>query len=286
MKDLFAAALAALLTLVAASAANAQATRTWVSGSLFADDANAASNCSRSAPCRSFATALSVTATGGEITCLDPGSNQFGDAGGGVTITGSVTIDCETVTTAVTSASIVITAGTVTLRGIDLLGKSAATHGVRVTGAANVKIQNSKITGYTTAGVSFESSGTLVITDSKIQGNAAGVLVDGTTGANTTIVRNSVVSANTGNGITVQTSGAAPQATIDRTTIASNGGAGLAVSGSGATVRLGGSTITGNATGVSVPSGTLYSFKDNQIAGNTSNGTPITAVPGSGGPLQ
>jgi hypothetical protein len=38
---------------------------------------------------------------------------------------------------------------------------------------------------------------------------------------------------------------------------------------------------------VSVTSGgTLYSFKQNQIAANTTDGTPITAFPGPGGPLQ
>src|SRR6188508_223353 len=61
-----------------------QATRTWVSG--VGDDANP---CSRTAPCKTFAGAISKTATGGEINVLDPGGF------GGVTITKSITIDCE-----------------------------------------------------------------------------------------------------------------------------------------------------------------------------------------------
>jgi hypothetical protein len=48
--------------------AHAQATRTWVSG--VGDDANP---CSRTAPCKAFARAISRTAAGGEINCLDPG---------------------------------------------------------------------------------------------------------------------------------------------------------------------------------------------------------------------
>ena len=44
------------------SAAQAQATRTWVSG--VGDDANP---CSRTAPCKTFAGAISKTAAGGEI---------------------------------------------------------------------------------------------------------------------------------------------------------------------------------------------------------------------------
>src|SRR5438132_4983577 len=58
----------AIFTSAFASMAQAQATRTWVSG--VGDDVNP---CSRTAPCKTFAGAISKTATGGEIDCLDPG---------------------------------------------------------------------------------------------------------------------------------------------------------------------------------------------------------------------
>ena len=67
-----------------ASAANAQATRTWVSG--VGDDANP---CSRTAPCKTFAGAISKTAAGGQIDCLDPAGY------GALTITKSIIIDCH-----------------------------------------------------------------------------------------------------------------------------------------------------------------------------------------------
>ena len=69
-----------------ASPAQAQATRTWVSG--VGDDANP---CSRTAPCKTFAGAISKTAAAGEINCIDPGGF------GAVTITKSITIDCSEV---------------------------------------------------------------------------------------------------------------------------------------------------------------------------------------------
>src|SRR5688572_32386552 len=72
------------LPFLASLPAHAQATRTWVSG--VGDDANP---CSRTAPCKTFAGAISKTAAGGEINCLDPGGF------GAVTITKSITIDCE-----------------------------------------------------------------------------------------------------------------------------------------------------------------------------------------------
>ncbi len=64
-----------------AAPAQAQATRTWVSG--VGDDVNP---CSRTAPCKTFAGAISKTATGGEINVLDHGGY------GAVTITKSISI--------------------------------------------------------------------------------------------------------------------------------------------------------------------------------------------------
>src|SRR6478735_5271875 len=63
------------------TSAFAQATRSWVSG--VGDDANP---CSRTAPCKAFAGAISKTAPAGEINVLDPGGF------GAVTITKSISI--------------------------------------------------------------------------------------------------------------------------------------------------------------------------------------------------
>src|SRR5260370_13215271 len=68
--------------IIGTSSANAQASRTWVSG--VGDDANP---CTRTAPCKTFAGAFSKTAPGSEIDALDPGG--FGS----VTITKPITID-------------------------------------------------------------------------------------------------------------------------------------------------------------------------------------------------
>ena len=100
----------------AATPASAQATRTWVSG--VGDDVNP---CSRTAPCKTFAGAISKTAAGGEINCLDPGGF------GAVTITKSITIDCTGTLGGVLASSttgvIVNGAGIiVTLRGLEING--------------------------------------------------------------------------------------------------------------------------------------------------------------------
>src|SRR5436853_1680028 len=75
--------------------AHAQATRTWVSG--VGDDVNP---CSRTAPCKTFAGAISKTAVNGEINCLDPGGF------GAVTITKSISIDCHEIFGSVLNAGV------------------------------------------------------------------------------------------------------------------------------------------------------------------------------------
>jgi hypothetical protein len=133
-----------LIALAMPSSASAQATRTWVSG--VGDDANP---CSRTAPCKTFAGAISKTAAGGEINCLDPGGF------GGVTITKSLTIKCAYteggVLVAQTNAIVINAAATdkVTLVGLDIngigVGAQTSLTGVKVLSAARVNIFNTEI---------------------------------------------------------------------------------------------------------------------------------------------
>src|SRR5689334_8438025 len=107
----------AIIVLVFASLASAQASRTWVSG--VGDDANP---CSRTAPCKTFPGAISKTAAGGEIDCLDPGGF------GALTITKAITIDCDGTFGSVLVAGtngIIVQAGpsdNVRIRGVSVQG--------------------------------------------------------------------------------------------------------------------------------------------------------------------
>src|SRR5437016_9359874 len=106
-----------VLTAGFATAAHAQATRTWVSG--VGDDANP---CSRTAPCKTFAGAISKTAAGGEINVLDPGGF------GAVTITKSISIEANGLIAGVlvsAGSGMVVNAAatdTVVIRGITFEG--------------------------------------------------------------------------------------------------------------------------------------------------------------------
>src|SRR5882757_1038983 len=127
--------LAALLCAV--SSAHAQATRTWVSG--VGDDANP---CSRTAPCKTFAGAISKTAPSGEINVLDPGGF------GAVTITKAITISSEGFEAGVlvsgTNAIIVNALSTdrIVLRGLDIEGLGTGLTGIKLLAGGTLQIEN------------------------------------------------------------------------------------------------------------------------------------------------
>jgi Right handed beta helix region len=306
-------AVAALGLMALAAPAHAQATRTWVSG--VGDDANP---CSRTAPCKTFAGAISKTAPSGEINVLDPGGF------GAVTITKAITISSESSEAGVLVSGtngIIVQAGPnddVILRGLDIEGLGTGINGVRFLSGHSLTIEKCLIHHFTSFGIDMEEGavgllfvdntrinsngnqgahtggGILVqpsasatsivtITNTQVDQNASGITFNGAGGNILATVANSTIASNgtagTGNGVTANTNATV---TLAQDLILTNSGSGVNATGAGATVRIGGSTIAGNSTGVS--GATLQSYKNNQIGGNTTDGTPITAF--SPGPLN
>jgi hypothetical protein len=206
--------LAALLVpMLMAAPAHAQATRTWVSG--VGDDANP---CSRTAPCKTFAGAISKTAAAGEINVLDPGGF------GAVTITKSITISADHVEAGVLVSGtngINVAAGatdTVVLEGLDIEGLGTGINGVSITSGAKVHIIRCKIHHFTGNGVNMTSStsgGHVFISDSYIFQNGGGVNVQGT--ANIGSLTNTQVISNTN--FAVQANGASNIVTLLTSTL-------------------------------------------------------------------
>src|SRR5215471_715791 len=127
----------------------AQASRTWVSG--VGDDANP---CSRTAPCKTFAGAISKTAPGGEIDALDPGGF------GALTITKAITIDGgggQVASVLVSGTNgIVVQAGAgdvVILRNLRINGISTGFSGVKFNSGKSLDIENCFIFGFTQQGI-------------------------------------------------------------------------------------------------------------------------------------
>lgn len=285
----------------------AQATRTWVSG--VGDDANP---CSRTAPCKTFAGAISKTATGGVIDVLDPGGF------GALTITKPITIEAVGTVAGVlvsgTYGMIINTTGngdSVVLRGLSFDGAGGTgLDGVNVIAAGsvavpgNVLIENSTITRFGGNGVNFQPSTAAHLTMRNVaisKVGAAGVFLNGATGtaatlsdvrltdngqgilarSGSTTVRDSVISGSTGIGVNAFVSGGASLSlSLDRTTISDCAGAGIRSVGAGTTVRMTQSTVTNNALGL-VSGGSannIVSYGTNQVFGNTTDGSATTTV--------
>jgi hypothetical protein len=181
--------------IVAPDIAQAQATRTWVSG--VGDDANP---CSRTAPCKTFAGAISKTAPAGEINTLDPGGF------GALTITKSVTIRSDHIEAGVLVSGtngIVVSAGaadTVVLEGLDFEGLGTGLDGVRIFAGARVYVIRCTIRHFAGNGINMMSSTTgaqLIVKDSFIGFNSGGVNVQGNGVGNIAAIFNTEISANT-----------------------------------------------------------------------------------------
>lgn len=297
----------AVLLLVVAGGAQAQATRTWVSG--VGDDANP---CSRTAPCKTFAGAISKTSANGIINVLDPASY------GTVTITKAITLEADGLTASLLASGtngIVVNAGSgdvVTLRGLKITGIGSGLNGIRFLAGAGLIIENSVIEGFTNHGIDFSnaSAATLTIRDTLIRGNGTstggaitiqptvagnpgnsvnatlervqlvsngyGLQVQGPASVN---VRHSVASTNVGNGFAVIGGGLAAQLMLDDVMATENGLAGVAAQGSGAVIRLSGSTLSGNGQGIQATvGGQVISFGNNRNKGNVSDGAPTSVA--------
>ena len=287
----------------ATAVSNAQATRTWVSG--VGDDVNP---CSRTAPCKTFAGAISKTATNGEINALDPGG--FGT----VNITKSITIDggptaLASILAAGTTGIIINSAtANVTIRNISINGAGTGTFGIRILAAKKVVIENCVIFGFTSGatnsrGISDErsaasGSGNLFVTNTSIFNNGqSNVVITPVSGATVNavimdsrlegstsnsglvvlasanvLVKNTVISGNFNTGIFVQEDFGSVDINVENCQI-SNNAVGVNVFSGAPIVRLSNTMITGNTTGIQ--GSNIFSFGNNKISGNSGGNGPI-----------
>jgi len=287
-----------VLLLLASGSAFAQATRTWVSG--VGDDVNP---CSRTAPCKTWAGAISKTAAGGMINCLDPGG--FGT----VTITKSITISCKHVEGSALSSStngiIVNGAGIdVVLRGLDIDGgstTSAGLNGIRFLQGASLIVEDTVIRDFSAVapnGVGIVVSNTSLVPDihiinSNISGNGTGasgagvqIIPTGTGGAKLTITNSNL--SNNVIGIRASTGGTTGliYVTATDTTATGSSSHGFFSEGTGGPVRM----MLGQVASVnnlgdgvrSVGGNSVVRIGSSVVTGN--NGTGLIAA--SSGQLQ
>lgn len=292
-----------VFTLLVSSAANAQATRTWVSG--VGDDVNP---CSRTAPCKTFAGAISKTASGGEIDVLDPGGF------GAVTITKSIIIDGTTsagfgsiLASAVNGVNVNDSAtgspNTIIVRlrnlSINGAGTTLGINGVNFTSGATVHVEGCVIRNFSGDGIRKANAavggvGRLIVQDTTISDCASdGIELAGSNSSPDAVSIDRVNITRSGNGVRVSNRAIVG---ISNSVISINnalaGSAGVIMSGpagsaidiessqinfnavgvqpnAGNTIRLSNVHMTANGNALNFNGGTIASFQNNKIAGNT-----------------
>jgi len=304
------AASAMLLGFGFAAPASAQASRTWVSG--VGDDVNP---CSRTAPCKTFAGAISKTDSAGEIDCLDSGG--FGT----LTITKSITIDCGEGSGG--AAGGILNAGTagitingnaikVILRNLTISGAGATpgTYGIHFVSGKSLTMDDVSILNQGLGGVaalSFEpntANSVLNATDLKIvtaigngieiipvSGYPAGVVLDHVKVTDTSqglhvedgalvTVTNSNFSYNF-RGVFAGSNGGPVNVNLSHVTVAGNQNFGIIATSPNTIVRLNDVDLTFNTNGMkSVNDAVIFSFQNNRLGGDAGNsGTNSTPTP-------
>lgn len=217
-------------------------TRTWVSG--VGDDLNP---CSRTAPCKTFAGAISKTAAGGEIDALDDGG--FGT----VTITKSITIDGGG------HLASILGSGT---NGVNVNDSATATPGTIVVTLRNLSINGA---GTGLVGVRFSSGAALILDKVQIFGFQTGI--------QTEVAKTSVSHSTFSNNrtIAVRSMGASSLNLEDNMITTNN----VAVQAEGtSTLRLSNNSVYDNLTGFGCGGGTLASASNNRKANNAGGAVP------------
>jgi hypothetical protein len=275
--------------LICSSAAQAQATRTWVSG--VGDDANP---CSRTAPCKTYAGAISKTAAGGEISTLDPGGF------GAVTITKSITINGDGTLAGILAAGtngVIINAGAndvVVLRNISINGAGTGLNGIRFLAGKELIVENCNISGFTAKGIDINvaanarydiinttidkmADGISTINSGGIlQGTLNNVRIHATTNAGVNVlggsmsITNSVISNNTSFGIIAQGGTLVNVAN----SMVSHNGTGVSTNNAAGTIRLSNNVFTNNTNAIVITAGTIASFQNNSITAGQGVGVP------------
>jgi hypothetical protein len=298
----------ATFILLLAAMAQAQATRTWVSG--VGDDVNP---CSRTAPCKTYAGAISKTAKDGEISTLDPGG--FGT----LTITKSITVNgggagqgYGSVLSALAPQGFLVNITdvndirkTVRLNWLDINGASTGTDGIRMIAGLALHIENTNIDGLVGDGVDVNIAGAnvtelymknvsirncvgngVIISATNASGLVAATLDgvhmnncgDGFEAASRSIasLRNCVISTNNGAGAAgVRVSNAASSVNVDACVVSFNTSGVRVDTG---TARVAGSLLNDNGTALHNVGGTLKSYGTNRLDGNANSGaiTPVS----------
>jgi hypothetical protein len=261
-----------LLPVLGTVPAHAQATRTWVSG--VGDDSNP---CSRTAPCLTFAGAISKTAAGGEIDALDPGG--FGM----LTITKSITIDggggqvaSMLPSPSLNASGITVSAGAtdiVTIRNVrfeGILGNGTGTTGIEFLSGAMLAIDNCKIGGFNEFGIYATTSANAIlnVTNTVITNAQTGIVLQSFGGTLNGSIDHTTIQKMSTDGIFAGIGSVF--FTVTNSVIVNAAGTGVNAAGAGSVLEVDSSSITNNNTAFATNGG-IIRISRNTIYDNNTN---------------
>jgi len=287
--------------------AQAQLARTFVS----AASGNDANDCSRLTPCRTFPGALGKTLAGGEITVVDPGGYGAVNIDKAISIVADG-VGTAGVLVGGGGTGITINAGAtdeITLRGLTVNGLTGSFTGILFNTGRSLMIENCVIRNLGGTGILYQpnASSSLAVSNTLVADNGDNGIVVAPTGSGTVRAALNRVEAYSNSNMGIAVAGTLSTGTLNATAVdsvaannasvgfgvfsaagqaatrfmvvrsvaANNVDRGMISSGTNAIMRVGHSTITGNDIGVAViGAGQLWSFGDNNIIDNGTDGTP------------
>jgi len=302
----------ALAGVLSAVPARAQNQHSFVSSQ--GNDANA---CTLAAPCRHLQAALAATISGGEIAILDTAGYNGGTTvtiTQAVSIVNPGGFEAA-IAPPSGSTGIVINAGTndaVSLRGLSIDGAGVGQTGIQFNSGASLTVENCVIRHMSNSGIFFlptTLTSALTVSNSLVADNSQDGILLFPTGSATAVFNRVEINNNGFFGIIVKGESSAAGNTINATvsdsvaagngtgfqsetvpgqattsvmishSVAANNSTGVLASGTGATLRLANSTVTGNIVGWLVAnSGVVASYGDNYIDGNVTNTGSLTPI--------
>jgi hypothetical protein len=261
----------ALLLIMSAGSAQAQATRTWISG--VGDDVNP---CSRTAPCKTFAGAISKTAAGGEIDCLDPGGF------GAVTIVKAITLDCGTFPGGILSSGtngIVVNAGAadkIIIRNLVIngAGVTLGTNGIRFLAGKELLLDRVVIQQISGNGIEVTQgqNTNLILKHVTITQGGVGIKTTTTVGSVNGIFDDVLITDMTSHGIEAVS---ATNLTIRGLNTSRNVGDGVHTDAAGANITVLDGVAHGNSFGYNAVGGTIRIHDTTMISNNTNLSTNV-----------
>jgi hypothetical protein len=295
--------------LLFAAPAHAQRDRVFVAS--YGSDSNP---CTFGSPCKTFQQAIDVVAQGGEVTAIDSAGFGTITISHAVTITSPNGVEAGIAAPESGSAAVTISAGSsdaVILNGLTLDGDNvASTTGINFTAGGSLSIQNSVIRKFSSYGIQFSSSGSsaLLMSNSQVSNNLNGISISAynantaiesildrvviekngnyglyantSAGAINLTLGESICGGNGNTGFDAISDGGTVNAFIRNSTVANNTYEGVVADGAGVQFWLTRTTITENGNGWLAPDGgTVTSYGDNSIDGNTSGNTAPPTTP-------